>query len=220
MSEDRQLSQTEVHRVMVMKLYLSGKRPSEIAQDTGLAETTIKTYLREANELVSFEMLELAETSSLRNLARMEQLFSVVWPYALGQVKNKETGEVDHYPPDEKMAKLALQIIKMEEDQSSAVQEAKRKQLEEERAYDEIIVSERTFTGSSELYQMALEDMRQEYLVAGEESFVDFDMDRLYNQDPDAPLGDERLDELRAKLPGIDEDYEREQRAEAERDEE
>jgi hypothetical protein len=164
-----------IQRREVLRLYLSATPFEEIVEKTQLAPKTIKAVLKEVESNLNYDMASLAERITLLNLARTQELVSVVMPLAL---------EVDL-----KAMRILLDIIKLQQNIAEGV---KPKEELNSKVNIHIEKFEQTLTSTNPLYAIAQENMEHEWLGQAERS-----IDEIYNTpvlEAPAQLDDEILD--------------------------
>lgn len=186
----------------VADLYLAGKSQSEIAEATGVSVPQVSNLLKEIYSEVGFEMRDLAENIHTKNLARLEKLIAACWPWAVGKIVEDGT----ELPPDLRFVSQVANLIKMQQQWVEVVIAAYQRMAAAESHDDDIKVAERTFTSSNPLYDIALDEMQNEWI--GE--FTELSTEVLYEDREEQVTGDARMEKLEksieklAKESGID----------------
>lgn len=157
-----QLEET-VEKTQMVMLALQGRQPMQIAKELGVSRKTVTMVLSEALADVSEMMLEQVERLQLINLLRMERLLDAVMPHALGgqpDLSLDPDGTLGILtPPDRAFVGEARQIIKLEQDWLDQLytMRAKNPSNDPKRL-------EQTMLAHDELYDLAQENMEQEWM--------------------------------------------------------
>lgn len=139
-------------RLAVLDMALQTDDLAQIAARTGVSINTVKEYIDEAYQTWQTQYLEKTTQFKSKLMARLEQMYQSLSPYALGFVG--EDGKAQ--PPDRNYSKSALDVLKLQYQMIRDQEEMALKLSEKTRAQaglDDIVP---TFATTSDLYAQAL----------------------------------------------------------------
>lgn len=148
-------------RLQILTLVRSGYEPTEIAHQLSISSQTVHNHIETAKQEFLFQYQEHVEWLHIKNLSRLEKLYRVSEPYAVGEATFEGAdGQTQFYPPDRMWIKACIDIIKAEMEMIRA-----GKEFQEQRPGPiNIEKFEQTIIAGDELYNRALNDMQETWL--------------------------------------------------------
>jgi hypothetical protein len=176
----------------VLELTLRGYTPANIARELGIDVALVNSSLKTWLHGYRTELSSLAEEIQLKEIARLDYLYQNVLPYALAR-KDEATGQI--IPPDSRLLSVLVRLISEKREWVTA-QRKEQLVLEARQSASETDghTITHTFTYSSPLYQVALDNINYQWLQDADRKvdtlYVSMSDDEI-RQEIDQRLGDE-----------------------------